>query len=124
MLVVAAGEMQMRIRVIKMDGNSEEEVEIQIVGEDGPMISVALYTKTQHVKALIDTWQHYPAAAEGEEETRYKNETSEARINTNIGNRNETKCEARVRRWTAELQRREMEAVEDSELTRKYKSER
>ena len=89
------------------------------------MISVALYTKTQHVKALINTWGHNPAAAEGEGEVRYRNETSsEAGRSTGIGNRNETKCETRLRRWTAELQKGEMEAVEDSQSTREYKSEK
>ena len=196
-LMVAAGEMQVRIRVIKMDGDDGEEVEIQTVGENGPVISVALYTKTQHVKALINIWEHmigadvleefpgfegkwqgkvdswnaeyrkfvvsfagfegdtdswaymslenvlrsqveisegehHPAAAEGEGEVRYRNETSsessETRClawrNKSTGNKSEKKCETRLRRWTAKLQKDEMEAVEDSQLTREYKLEK
>ena len=69
-LVVAAGEMQMRIRVIKMDGEDGEEVETQIVGAHGPMISVALYTKTQHVKALIDTCENNTAKGESKINTK------------------------------------------------------
>ena len=62
--------MQMRIQVIKMDGEDGEEVETQIVGTHGPMISVALYTKTQYVKALIDTCENNTAKSESKINTK------------------------------------------------------
>ena len=53
-----------------MDGEDGEEVETQIVGTHGPMISVALYTKTQHVKALIDTCENNTAKGESKINTK------------------------------------------------------
>ena len=50
-LQVAAEVMQVRIRVVQMDGAEGEPVETQIVGECGPEISVALYA--QHMNALV-----------------------------------------------------------------------
>ena len=48
---VAAEEMQVRVNVITMDGPPGMPVEIQRVGEHGPVTSVALYA--QHTNALV-----------------------------------------------------------------------
>ena len=50
-LKVAAGEMQVRVNVITMDGAPDRPVEVQTVGGYGPVISVALYA--QHMDALV-----------------------------------------------------------------------
>ena len=50
-LKVAAEELQVRVNVITMDGHPGRPVEIQRVGEHGPVISVALYA--QHMNALV-----------------------------------------------------------------------
>jgi hypothetical protein len=50
-LKVAAEEMQVRVNVVTMDGPPGRTVEIQRVGEHGPVISVALYA--QHMNALV-----------------------------------------------------------------------
>ena len=43
--------MQVRVNVITMDGDPGKPVEMQTVGEYGPVISVALYA--QHMNALV-----------------------------------------------------------------------
>ena len=66
----------MGVRVVEMGGDDEEGVEIQTVGGCGPVISVALYTQTQHINALVKT-------GEG----------------CGVERRGETSCGARLRRW-------------------------